>query len=268
MGEGNPFDGGPFPGILSAGMKRASATADRLAREIEHHRGIASNAEAIWNWDSPAGRRRADRRAELFIEHGGLRPGVLALELGCGTGVFLERVARSGAEIRGIDLSPDLLARARTRVEALSNVGLDGGNAEQLPYPDGAFDTVYGSSVLHHLELDRALAEALRVLRPGGRMAFAEPNILNPQVAFMFHVGFAKRHFGVSPDEMAFNRFRARARLLRAGFQDVTVTPFDFLHPAVPSGWIGGVERLSRVLEGIPLVREIAGSLFIRGRKP
>lgn len=267
-GRRNPFDRGPSPGIRSAAMKKASGTADRLAREIEHHRAIASNAEVVWNWDSPAGRRRADRRAELFIEHGGLRPGVLALEFGCGTGIFLERVARSGADIRGIDLSTDLLAKARTRVEALSNVGLDSGNAEQLPYPDGAFDTVYGSSVLHHLDLDRALAEAFRVLHPGGRIAFAEPNILNPQVAFMFHVGFAKRRFGVSPDEMAFNRFRARAALLRAGFQDVTVTPFDFLHPAVPSSWVGGIERLSRILEGIPLVREIAGSLLIRGSKP
>ena len=41
----------------------------RLRREIEFHRRIASRAEEIWNWDSPAGRRRADRRAELFVEH-------------------------------------------------------------------------------------------------------------------------------------------------------------------------------------------------------
>ena len=54
------------------------------------------------------------------------------------------------------------------------------------------------------------------MLRPGGRLVFTEPNILNPQVAFMFHVPFTKRHFGVSPDEMAFGRFHARAVLERA----------------------------------------------------
>ena len=97
----------------------------RLQREIEHHRKIAARAEAVWNWDSAAGRRRADRRAELFVEHGDLRPGRRALELGCGTGVFLERVAPCGAEIRGIDLSEDLLEKARARLARFANVALD-----------------------------------------------------------------------------------------------------------------------------------------------
>ena len=102
----------------------------RLAREIEHGRRIAARAEEIWNWDGPAGQRRADRRALLFVIHGELGPGRRALELGCGTGVFLERVARCGAEIRGLDLSEDLLEKARERVSALKNVSLDRGNAE------------------------------------------------------------------------------------------------------------------------------------------
>ena len=127
-------------------------TKARLEREIEHHRKISSHAEEIWNWDSPAGRRRADRRALLFVEHGGLRPGVLALELGCGTGVFLEKVARSGVTLHGLDLSLDLLAQARTRMAQAANVHLDRGNAEAMPYPDAHFDAVYGSSVLHHLD--------------------------------------------------------------------------------------------------------------------
>ncbi len=239
----------------------------RLAREIEHHRRIADRAEIIWNWDSPAGRRRADRRAELFVEHGGLAPGRRALELGCGTGVFLERVAASGAEIRGLDLSEDLLDKARLRLAGVANVTLDCGNAEDAPYPNAHFDAVYGSSVLHHLDLDRALKEVHRVLKPGGRLVFAEPNILNPQVAWMFHFEPTKQYFGVSPDEMAFSRFRARTALRRHGFAEVGVEPFDFLHPATPAAWLGSICRLSRGLERVPLLREIAGSLLLRARK-
>jgi ubiquinone/menaquinone biosynthesis C-methylase UbiE len=249
-----------------AAQQRSSE--DRLAREIEHGRKIVANAETVWCWESPAGRRRADRRAELFIEHGGLAPGRRALELGCGTGVFLERVARSGASLHGLDLSEDLLEKARARVKQLSNVVLDRGNAEATPYPEGHFDAVYGSSILHHLNLDAALAEAHRVLRPGGRLVFAEPNILNPQVMLMFRFGLLKRRFGVSPDEMAFSRFRAHRTLERTGFTSISVEPFDFLHPSIPEGWLERGLQASRALERVPLVREIAGSMLMRARRP
>lgn len=239
----------------------------RLEREIEHHRKISSHAEEIWNWDSPAGRRRADRRAALFVEHGGLRPGTIALELGCGTAVFLEKVARSGATLHGLDLSLDLLAQARARMAGAPNVHLDRGNAEAMPYPDRHFDTVYGSSVLHHLDLEAALHELYRVLKPGGRLVFAEPNLLNPQVVYMFKYGPAKERFGVSEDEMAFTRFRARKALRAKGFVLIDVAPFDFLHPSTPSAWLDRVAGLGRTLESLPLVREIAGSLLIRATR-
>jgi ubiquinone/menaquinone biosynthesis C-methylase UbiE len=240
----------------------------RLAREIDFHRGIADRAELIWNWDSPSGRRRAARRAELLAIHGEVRPGRRVLELGCGTGVFLEKLAAYGADITGIDLSADLLARCAVRMAGAPRITLVRGNAEQMPFPGGAFDAVYGSSILHHLGLEAALAEVRRVLRPGGRLAFAEPNILNPQVAVMFRLGMTKEYFGVSPDEMAFSRFRAARALRRAGFTDVSVTPFDFLHPATPPRLMGAVERLGRAAERTPLLREIAGSMLIAAAAP
>ena len=245
------------------------SASDRLAREIEHHRGIADQAEIIWNWDSPSGRRRADRRASIFVERGGLAPGRRALELGCGTGIFLEKVAPSGARIVGLDLSEDLLAKARARLAAAPNVVLHRGNAEQLPYADASFDAVYGSSVLHHLDLDRALGEVLRVLRPGGRCVFTEPNIVNPQVA---------RHVPPGPHEEVLRRLPGR--------DGVLALP----RPRVPSGArasrrprsgrstsstprprrasCDAVARLGRGLERVPLLREIAGSLVVSGRRP
>jgi len=244
----------------------SAAHADRLAREMEHDRKIADRAEEIWNWDSPAGRRRADRRAGFFVEHASLGPGRRALEIGCGTGLFLERVARSGVRIHGMDLSADLLARARARVGSLPNVSLQRGDAHHMPYPDACFDAVYGSSILHHLDLVASLGEAHRVLRPGGQIVFTEPNILNPQVAFMFLVG-PRRYFGLSPDEMAFSRFRARTVLARLGFTAIAVEPFDFLHPSVPGPWVARVAHLGDRLEAVAVLREIAGSLLIRARK-
>ena len=240
----------------------------RLEREIEFHREIADRAEVVWNWNSPSGRRRAARRSEIFAREGGLRPGQRALEVGCGTGVFLEAAATTGADIVALDLSADLLAQARARVHADGKVRLSLGNAEQMPFRDRSFDAAYGSSILNHLNIDAALAEIHRVLRPGGRIVFAEPNILNPQVAVMFHMGLTKKYFGVSPDEMAFSRFRAARALRQAGFAEVKVKPFDFLHPATPAAVMGAVARVGRALEKIPLLNEIAGSMVITATKP
>ena len=241
---------------------------DRLAREIAHHREIAARAEVVWNWDSPSGRRRADRRAAFFVTQGALAPGRSALELGCGTGVFLRRVARSGATIRGLDLSQDLLALARQELASFLNVTLDCGNAEQLPYGNGSYDAVYGSSILHHLDPLLALQETFRVLRSGGRLVFTEPNLLNPQVMAMFHLAPAKPHLGVSPDERAFSRFRALVWLRELGFRGVSVEPFDFLHPASPPRWMEAIDRLGALAETVPLLRELAGSLLIRATRP
>jgi SAM-dependent methyltransferase len=201
------------------------------------------------------------------VELAALGPDAEALELGCGTGLFLDQVAGSGASLHGLDLSMDLLAQAQRRLASHVNVRLYCGNAEQMPFPDARFDAVYGSSVLHHLDLLCALREVHRVLRRDGRLVFAEPNLLNPQVALMFHLGLTQRYFGVSPDEMAFSRFHALSALHAAGFSRARVDPFDFLHPATPARWVEPVSRLGRLLERVPLVREVAGSLLIQAVK-
>ena len=240
----------------------------RADREIDHGRYLAAgDPDALWGWDTPAGRRRADRRAAIIAAGAGLRPGVRALEIGCGTGLFSARFAATGADLTAVDISPDLLARARLRALDGSRVRFVEGRFENLR-DDQPFDAVIGSSVLHHLELDDALENARRLLRPGGSFSFAEPNMLNPQV-------FLERRFSslplfsyVSPDETAFVRWTLKRALARHGYTDVRIEPFDWLHPSTPAPLIGLVGGLSRALELCPAVREFAGSLAITCRRP
>ena len=115
-----------------------------------------------------------------------LRPGERVLEVGVGTGAVLVELAQAAiageiAEgeqaVGGIDLSPGMLAVARERLTAAGladAVELREGDATALPYPDEAFDVAFCSYVLDLLpsaEINRALAELRRVLRPGGRLA-------------------------------------------------------------------------------------------------
>ena len=238
----------------------------RLRREIEHHRDLAGrNTEEIWGWDSPAGRVRADRRARLFIELDKITSGARILELGCGTGEFTRRVAPSRARLVALDLSTDLLRKARERVP--SSVRFMIGDAHLLPFDSGAFDAVYGCSVLHHLDVEVALREVRRVLRPGGHLVFSEPNLLNPQVALMFKVRALRRRFGVSEDEMAFTRRHVMSLLHRLGFTCISVRQFDFLHPSTPTSFVAPLAWLGERLETVPGLRAIAGSMLIHAER-
>ena len=109
------------------------------------------------------------------------------LELGSGMGEMTTLLARSGARVTALDISPGSLAMARRRAElhgvdaAIDFVVAAG---EQLPLESDRFEVVVGKAVLHHLDVARAAPELHRVLRPGGRAAFAEPLGTNPVIAF------------------------------------------------------------------------------------
>ncbi len=195
-----------------------------------------------------------------------LKPGMTVLELGCGAGYFTQELARSGADIVAIDVSPELLEIARTNCSS-PNVQYQIQNAYALSYSEAVFDSVVGSSVLHHLEIEEALRDIYRVLKPMGTIYFTEPNMLNPQIAIQKNVPWVKRKLGDSPDETAFFRWSLRRLLEQTGFCDVRIDPFDFLHPKTPIALIDGLNPFGRFLEKVPVIAEFAGSLYIRAVK-
>jgi 2-polyprenyl-3-methyl-5-hydroxy-6-metoxy-1,4-benzoquinol methylase len=245
---------------------RGKTINNRAKREIQHGEFLASeDTERAWGWGTPSGRARAKRRAEIIIAGARIGPESHVLEIGCGTGLFTEMFAETGCHIIGVDISGDLLEKARNRRKSKHRSFFLLRCFDQFCALRGPFDEIVGSSILHHLDLSVALPRIQRLLNPGGVMCFTEPNILNPQV-------FAERKLRrlfphVSPDETAFNRWTLKADLKRAGFKGVEVTPFDWLHPTVPETLIGAVSAMGRLAERLPIVREFAGSLFIKAEK-
>lgn len=240
----------------------------RAEHEIAHGKKLtAGNPEEIWGWSTPAGKRRAERRGEMIRRDAALGPGTTALEIGCGSGIFTEILAHSGAKILAVDISEDLLQIARERSLPPEQVQFVAKRFEDCIL-NGPFDAVVGSSVLHHLEIKPALEKIFELLKPGGWMCFTEPNMLNPQIMIQKNIPWIKERMNDSPDETAFFRWPLQSMLEKIGFTAVHITPFDWLHPYTPERMINSVAITGLWLEKVPILREIAGSLYIRAQRP
>jgi SAM-dependent methyltransferase len=250
-------------------MSRRLSAEERETRYREERRQgeqiAADDLEAVWGWTGPAGSLRAQRRADFLISAARLAPGVRALELGAGTGQFTQRLLASGCELVAVELSEATAEICRERVGGRAEVLV--GNIETGEGLEGReFDAVVGVSVLHHVNMTLCLENTFSKLRAGGRFAFSEPNMANPQVWAMKNVDWVARRLHETTHETAFRVRQLRALFEEAGFDVEVCEPFEFLHPRTPARLVPSVLRVQRLLERTP-VRAIAGSIRIAGRR-
>jgi ubiquinone/menaquinone biosynthesis C-methylase UbiE len=115
--------------------------------------------------------------------------GKRVLELGSGAGEGAVYFALQGADVVATDISQGMLDVAQ-RLAAHHGVSIqtDKLPAEALSYDDESFDVIYGNGVLHHVDFRKAVAEAARVLKPGGKAVFIEPLSYNPVINVYRHI--------------------------------------------------------------------------------
>jgi ubiquinone/menaquinone biosynthesis C-methylase UbiE len=119
-----------------------------------------------------------ERILDIVTRLGGLSPGARVADLGCGSGVFSDRLRRRNFECTGVDLSPNLIRIARARYPGIEFLE---GDIEHLPFADASFDCVLLAGVLHHLpDRSKCVAVIKRILKPGGRFVAFDPNRMNP----------------------------------------------------------------------------------------
>ena len=111
-----------------------------------------------------------------LVRFAGVKPGQAVLDVGTGTGVVAITARRAGARVDGLDLTPALLAQAKesAAVAGHADIAWHEGDAEALPFADNSFDVVL--SQFGHMFAPRpevAVGEMMRVLKPGGTIAFA-----------------------------------------------------------------------------------------------
>jgi SAM-dependent methyltransferase len=132
------------------------------------------------------------RRLRQAFEVAEVVPGMRVLDVGCGRGEVLRRCAELGAQAYGVDYAPVAAQMARgvmiANEETQDTVSVYLADAKRLPFPAASFDRVLMFDLVEHLhtwELDRALAEVRRVLRPDGRLIIhTAPNIWYDRFAY------------------------------------------------------------------------------------
>ena len=198
--------------------------------------------------DTPYVRRQVD----ALIDAIGIVPSDRVLEIGCGMGRYTIPLARRGVAVEGLDLTPELLERFRS-YEGGESVPLH--CADVIAPPDAllrSFDAVIGFFMLHHLhDLDASFVAMTRLLKPGGRVAFVEPNPFNP----LYYVQITLSPGMTWKGDKGILQMRRRIlfdAMNRAGLAPAEVKRFGFFPPVlanrVPFGTI------ERAIESIGLL--------------
>jgi len=193
-----------------------------------------------------------------------LQPGEVVLDLGSGGGIEVllsaRRVGASG-KVYGLDMTDEMLALAREnqRRAGVHNVEFLKGDMEEMPLPDATIDVIISNCVINlAVDKDRVLAEALRVLKPGGRLAVSD---------IVFQGDMARIPSSLLADVEAWSGCVAGAleegdylsRLRHAGFEDAAIEVTN-IYDGSPGNSVCGAPALP---DGVRLI-----SGFVRATKP
>jgi ubiquinone/menaquinone biosynthesis C-methylase UbiE len=202
MTETRPFDPDAFHQFEQSGWERAA----------EHYRDAFGTLTI--------------QTADPMLAAAGVSRGSRVLDVACGPGFIADAAARRGAAVVGLDFAAAMIALARQRHPAIAFQACD---AEALPFDAASFDAVVMNfGLLHLARPDVAIAEAYRVLRPGGRYAFTVWSSPDQAVGFgmiLRAVEALGQKEVALPEGPSFFRFsaaeEARGALERTGFSDV-----------------------------------------------
>ena len=161
---------------------------DNTLAQVLYHDWEAQTYDEKWSISFDE--RCIDYARDRFVAIAGDQgwPYATALELGAGTGFFSLNLKQAGVldQVHVTDLSPGMVEAAQQNAARLG-FSVDGrvADAERIPYDDNTFDVVVGHAVLHHIpDVEQAMREMLRVLRPGGRFVIAgEPTRIGDRYA-------------------------------------------------------------------------------------
>jgi SAM-dependent methyltransferase len=204
------------------------------------------------------------RHVQEMIRFADLKPSDRVLEIGCGMGRYTIPLFDAGIRIEGLDLSPFLLARL-DEYSGQRSIPLHNADVWHPPVElEGKFDKVIGFFTLHHLhELERCFTSMAKLVKPGGRVVFLEPNaynvlyylqvLLSPGMTWEGDRGIVQMRGG-----------RVFPAMSAAGLHKLSIRRFGFFPPFIANrGW---GQRLERIVERVTWNKVLPFQLFAGDR--
>jgi SAM-dependent methyltransferase len=212
----------------------------------------------------PSASPYVDRQVDELVRFAGLQKGERVLDLGCGMGRYTFPLAERGLKVEGLDLSQALLDRLDAFNGGRYEIPLH--CADILDAPPGleaAFDGVVGFFTLHHLhDLPSSFRAMARLVRPGGRIVFLEPNPLNVLYYVQLVVSPGMSWQG-DKGILKMRPKRVFAAMAGAGLGEFSMARFGFFPPVLANQPWG--PRLERVLEEVRAWRPLLPFQLFRG---
>src|SRR6058998_1928682 len=253
----------PVVNSADQGVIRGEALPRTETMTPDPFEAFKASQREVWKSFAPLAQSTTPSAARL-VRFAGVRPGQAVLDVGCGTGVVAISARRAGAVVTGVDLTPELLAVAKENaaIAEVNDIVWKQGDVEDLPFADGAFDVVL--SQFAHIFAPRpeiATREMLRVLKPGGLIAFSTwpPELCIGRIFTLVGQYLPPPPAFVSPPPQWGDPTIVRDRLGVAVTNlvfDRAVMRFPALSPAhyrvFFEGNAGPVLRLVQTLQGVP----------------
>jgi SAM-dependent methyltransferase len=211
---------------------------------------------------------RTKRRLQAMLDEMQPASDAWILELGCGTGELSAMLAeRTKTRIIGADLCLPFVqaAQAAYNLPNLEFKVMDLLNQDWPAQLGMTFDFVVGNGIFHHLydALPEVLNQIRKILKPGGKLVFWEPNYFNPYIFLIFTFPGLRQWARLEPGEKAFTRSGLQKILRNAGFESIRINYRDFLTPNASALLIRTIIGAGWVLERIPFVKNLAQSVFV-----
>jgi len=229
------------------------------------------------------------RRIRDVLEAAGFRATDRVLELGTGWAYGSHWARQSGARAVGIDLGLDQLRWARRSLAPDDALHLAQANAKALPFRSATFDAIASVEMMEHVfrpDREAVLAEAFRVLKPGGTIALSTPNAHSPietlkRLATRWPALRQRLPDACFPEALdkpqGYHPYRyhhplpvaeLRARMEAAGFRVGGVRQFMWVMKTTPDSLLGVACALEGVAERVPLVRRLGATTLVWGTRP